>query len=175
MSRSLVTLKRALSVLAAAALIGGCQWAQTLIFGEPHDLKSRETLAKTKPGSKEALTAAREGAHIAFLEVKDYRRALFFYKYLVLYSDDEAERLEAQKHLAEIYFERLTDYDQAVIEYNRLLQLPHDPKENAHFRMNVAKSYFYLNKFAQADAELDIVVRGNPTGQVFFDANLLRA
>jgi tetratricopeptide (TPR) repeat protein len=156
-------------------VLPGCQWVRGLFQNQDYDLKQLETIAKTESGSPQALEAARDGARISFLEIKDYKRALFFYKYLVLYSEDEAERKEAQKHLAEIYFERLTDYDQAVVEYNRLLQLPHAPREGAEYRMNVAKSYFYLNKFSQADAELDLVVRSNPTGNMFFDANLLRA
>jgi tetratricopeptide (TPR) repeat protein len=168
-------INRLAPVLLLVFSLGGCQWFSSAAKDDSASLKELETTAKTKPGSKEALLAAQTGARVAFLEAKDYKRALFFYKYLVLYSESEIERREAQKHLAEIYFERLSDYEQAVVEYNRLLQLPHAPKENTEYRMNVAKSYFYLNKFVQAEAELDLVIRSNPLGTTLFDANLLRA
>jgi tetratricopeptide (TPR) repeat protein len=168
------TTKTLLCCLALLSL-SSCQWVSKMFGGGSADLKQMELSAKTQPGTKDALSAARTGARIAFLEVKDYRRALFFYKYIVLYSDDEKERSEAQRHLAEIYFERLTDYDQAVLEYNRLLELPHGEKEGIDFRMNIAKSYFYLNKFSQAEAELDMVLRNNSNDTIHFDANLLKA
>lgn len=174
MSPSRATHKAA-TALVVATILSSCQWFSS--FTEPADkgIKQKETIAKTNPGTKEALIAAREGAKIAFLDVKDYRKALFFYKYIILYSHDEAERREAQKHLAEIYFERLTDYEQAVVEFNRLLELPHGKKEGAEYRMSIAKSYFYLNRFSQADAELDLVIRNDPVEATLFDANLLRA
>ncbi|MEQ1876329.1 MAG: tetratricopeptide repeat protein [Bdellovibrionia bacterium] len=164
----------AAALFLAVALVS-CQWIQSFTRPADKGLRDYESVAKTKPGTKEALVAAREGARVAFLDVKDYRKALFFYKYLVLYSDDEQERRDSQKHIAEIYFERLTDYDQSVVEYNRLLALPHGKKENADYRMSIAKAYFYLNRFSQADAELDLVIRNDPVGPVLFDANLLRA
>jgi tetratricopeptide (TPR) repeat protein len=155
----------------------GCQW-----FNGPgsktsikRDLRELESIAKTKPGSKEALSAAREGSQTAFVEKKDYHRALFFFKYIILYSEDESERREAQKTLAEIYFERLNNYEQAIIEYNRLLELPHENAEKFQYRMNVARSNFFLSKFSQAESEIDLVLKSEPKDKNYFEAKLLLA
>ncbi|MGZ3745816.1 MAG: tetratricopeptide repeat protein, partial [Pseudobdellovibrionaceae bacterium] len=65
-------------------------------------LSSLDKVMKRAPESDYAVKAARDGARIASLEIKDYKRALEYYKFLVLHSKDSDERVNAQKQLASI-------------------------------------------------------------------------
>lgn len=107
------------------------------------------------------LASAREAARLADLEVKDYKRAVEFYRFLVLYSPNTDERKQAQTQIALIDFDHLNDYKNAILEFNRLLGLTHSQHEEATYRLAIAKSYYYLNNFNQAEEEIDTLLRGN--------------
>lgn len=174
-----------MGLLLFCSMNSSCSWFQreTEIESAQKDVEAArydeavfklEKLVKSHPESKDALDAARMGTKITFLEIKNYEKALFFYKHLVLYSPNESERLESQKKVAEIYFERLSDHGQAVTELNKLLQLKHHPEEELRFRMNLAKANFYLSRFQQAEAEVDLVMEKNIPADMLFDAQLLK-
>jgi tetratricopeptide (TPR) repeat protein len=133
-----------------------------------------DRLIKADREGPDALEAARLGAKLAFLEVKDYPHALLFFEHLVLYSPDAGERLESQKRIAEIYFERTSEHDKAIIEFNKLLQLSLPKAEEMQIRMNLAKSLFYLNRFQESESELEIILDQEKTGPRAFEAKLLK-
>lgn len=132
-------------------------------------------MVQRNPETEQAVIAAREGARIAFFETKDYRLALNLFKHLVLYSKDEHERREAQKKIATIYYEHLADYQNAVAEFYRLLDLPHSPEEEFEDRFAIAKSQYFLNRFFQAQAELDALLKKDIPKDQMFDALMLKA
>jgi len=131
-------------------------------------------LVKADREGPQALDAARLGAKLAFLEVKDYPNALLFFQHLVLYSPDAHERLESQKRIAEIYFERTSEHDKAIVEFNKLLQLDLPKDEEIKIRLHLAKSLFYINRFAEAESEIDIILEHEKEGPRAFEAKLLK-
>lgn len=122
-----------------------------------------------------ALQAAQEAGRIAYYELKDYEKAVGYYKHVVIYSTDPNARLEAQKLIAEINFENLQNYPQAVTEFNRLLELPHQKAEGLRYRMAVARSYFYMNNFFQALVEAEGILARDYEPKDHFDAAELKA
>jgi tetratricopeptide (TPR) repeat protein len=114
-----------------------------------------ERVIQRDHNSKLAIEAARRGARTAYLEAKDYKRALDFNRQIVLLSSESEERVNAQKQIAEIEFSDLANYEQAIIEYNKLLSLPHSAGDGFHYQLNVAKAYFQLNNFVQSGVEAD--------------------
>lgn len=133
-----------------------------------------DRLVKANREGPDALEAARLGAKLSFLEVKDYPHALLFFQQLVLYSPESGERLESQKRIAEIYFERISEHDKAVIEFNKLLQLELPPEDEVQVRLNLAKSLFYINRFQEAESEIDLILEKSKAGQKAFEAKLLK-
>ncbi len=120
--------------------------------------------------------AAREAAKIAFFEVKNYQKALSFYRLLVLKSPDLNERVEAQRKIVEVYFEHFQDYPRAVQEISSILQLPSvDLPEKQRLRMSLAKAYYYQNDFKQSQSEIAQLLKTNPPAEIRFNAELLNA
>ena len=138
-------------------------------------LKILQGIREHDPDGPRAVIAARLGARVAQVDVKDYGAAVDFYKHLVLRSDDPKERKAAQKNVAQIYFENLQDYNQAVFEYERLVKLELSPDEAFRYRLNLAKSHFHLNNLTQADHELDTLLSRKLQPDEIFDAKLLKA
>lgn len=132
-----------------------------------------EKLIKRNPQADLSLRAAKEGARVAYYDLSNYRRAVEFNRYVVLYSKSAKDREEAQQKIAEINFSNLQDYKQAILEYNRLLELPHSKEQELAYKMNVARSYFYLNNFFQALVEAENILTQFPKG--VFDAMELKA
>lgn len=122
-----------------------------------------------------AIQSAREASKICFFELKDYKRAIDFYKHLVLYSPYPDERIQSQKQIAIIYFDHVIDYEKAILEYNRLLEMPHALDEEAFIRMNIARAYYHLNNFMQSEIEADSILKINVTGDKKFDVLMLKA
>lgn len=134
-----------------------------------------DDILHVEPSSEIALKAARDGARIASLEVKDYNRAVPFYRHLVFHSHEPSETIVAQKQLIEIYFEQLQDYPRAIEEISRLLQVEKDVGQRTDYRVKLARSYFHMNNFAQASAELEEILRGPHGSEADFDLKLLKA
>jgi hypothetical protein len=70
-----------------------------------------DQVVKRNGNAKVTLEAAREGARITFFETKDFNKAIYFHRFMVLKSTDQKERLESQKQIAEIYFNNLQKYN----------------------------------------------------------------
>lgn len=138
-------------------------------------LSRYEDLLKVQPSHLLALQGAREGARIATFEVKDYQRALLFYRHLVLYSDSSAENLEAQRQIIDIYFEHLQDYPRAIEEISRFLPVEKDIEVRIEYRVKLARSYFHMNNFVQASAEVEEILRKPESHKFDFDLKLLKA
>ncbi len=122
------------------------------------------------PKSPVGLQAAAKAARICHYELKKFTEAILFYRNIVLYSNNESERIAAQKEIAELYFTQLLDYPQAITEYQKLLTLKLTPDEEDEDRFAVAKSYFYDNNFFQARVEADTLLKKSKNPQVVFDA-----
>jgi tetratricopeptide (TPR) repeat protein len=134
-----------------------------------------QTIVSHQPDSDRALRAARQGARIAHLEMKNYPQAVEFYKIIILKSQDPQERKNAQKNVAQIYFENLLDYEKAVIEYERLLKLTESPEEAFRYRLNLAKSHLQLNNVDQATNELDVILSQKLQPDEIYEAKSLKA
>lgn len=144
-----------------------------------HDYKSAvsqfQTIIQNQPDSERSISAARQGARLAHLELKNYPLAVFFYRHLILKAHDHEERKTAQKYIAQIQFENLLDYDQAVLEYEKLLRMDNPPSAASRYRLNLAKSHFHLNNLDQAANEIDILLSHKPTEDEIFEAKTLKA
>jgi tetratricopeptide (TPR) repeat protein len=111
------------------------------------------------PESSEAIASAREAARISLFETKKFSDAVMFYEHLVRFSSQERERREAQQKIADIYFEKLTDYARAIEEFNKLLLIRAAGPEEAEYRYKLAKAHFYLNRFDEAQNEIDRAIK----------------
>jgi outer membrane protein assembly factor BamD (BamD/ComL family) len=131
----------------------GIKKVETSNFKEA--IEDFETIIKKFPENRESIEAALEGAKVSRLQNKDFSKALFFLKHIILYSKDVEERLEAQKKIVSILLEEQNDYKSAVIELNRLIVQLKNKSEIADYKMKLAKSYFYLNDLTQATHEVD--------------------
>jgi tetratricopeptide (TPR) repeat protein len=110
--------------------------------------------------------AAQEAARIAAFDQKNYKKSAEYFNKVVLFSQNNQERLQAQFDLVSIYFNHLTDYESTIKEINKLLPLMTEPSERAVLRMNLARSYFYTNNFTQADLEANEITKSE-NGDIF--------
>jgi tetratricopeptide (TPR) repeat protein len=133
-----------------------------------------EKVMARDPENKLAIEAAREGARISFYEIKDFKKTADFYRHIVLYSKDSAERLKAQKQIADIYFGQMTDYKQAVIELNKAISMLSEPDDVAKYKVNLARAYYYQNNFFQAESEVDEFLRGKTSNENRFEMLVLK-
>jgi len=144
--------------------------------GETMDAIQRcQRILAKEPRSKNGLGAARLAARLALLDLKDARLAITFYRHLIMYSPDSAERRSAQITIAQILYERLNDYRAAIAEYSKLVGMATDPAEEFQFRMPLAKSYYFLNNYVQARAELKTLLTKDIPLSDRFDILLLLA
>lgn len=127
------------------------------------------------PESDYAIESAREAAHIAYFETREFKLAEEFYTHLVKYSRDEKERREAQKSIANIYFEKLNDYKKSIEEFNKLLILRNSNEEQVDYHFKIARALFYLNQFQDALKEVDSAVRINDNHEQEFELKVFRA
>jgi tetratricopeptide (TPR) repeat protein len=133
-----------------------------------------DKVVKRNSGSKVTVDAAREGARVAFFEVKDYEKAIYFHQFLVLNSADERERVESQKQIATIYFNNLQNYQKAIIEFSKLQQMHLNDYEQALNKINLARAQYYLNNFFQAESEIDSLLKLRSDDNIRFNATMLK-
>ncbi len=128
-------------------------------------------------GSKAELSliAAQKIAEISEMNTHDYQKALSTYKFIIVNSSLDYERVDAQKKMANLYFNQLADYKQSITEYSRLLELPHSPKETLLYRMNLARAYYYQANIFQALVEIDVLLKESHDENVSFEGMLLKA
>ncbi len=173
-----------LGLIAIISLIS-CTSAEELEYKEAESAKDKgqftqaiihyEKTIRRAPKSKFALKSSREAARIASTETKDFKKAIEFYRHLVVYSKDINERTSAQRQIAQIYFDQLTDYNKAIVEYSRLLEGTHTQEELVQYRLSIARSYYYLNNFSQAESEVaDLLVLPQINDQLKFDLLMLK-
>jgi tetratricopeptide (TPR) repeat protein len=138
-------------------------------------LSSLDRVIKRAPESDYAVKAARDGARIASLEVKDYKRAVGYYQSLVLHSKDPEERISAQKQLASTYFDQLQNYDKAIIELNKLIRDTESDVDIARYKLDIARANYYQNNFFQAHSELDELLKLHVDDSERFSAWVLKS
>lgn len=138
-------------------------------------LSGFDRVLKRAPESDYALKAAREGARIAVLELKDYKRAVTYHKFLVLHANDPHERVSSQKQLASIYFDQLQNYDQAILELNKLVTESETDVEIARYKLDIARANYYQNNFFQSQSELDDLLKRNVDDNERFAALVLKS
>lgn len=132
-----------------------------------------DKVTKRSPETGLGIRAAREAARVSFYEVKNHKKAAEYLKLLILWSRDPADRMQAQQQLAAIYFDNLQDYKSAVVEYYKLAQLSKTVAEEAQYRTNLARAHYYLNDFAQAEIEIQSVLKLKTDTKTRFAAQTL--
>jgi tetratricopeptide (TPR) repeat protein len=140
-----------------------------------HALLLYDHVLKRAPDSEYALKSARDGARIASLELKDYKKAITYLQFLVLNSKDPKERVSAQKQLAAMYFDQLQNYDKAILEYNRLIDSSDSETERAAYKLDIARANYYQNNFFQAQSELDQLLKMRVEDEDRFSAIVLQS
>lgn len=138
-------------------------------------LASIDRVLKRAPESETAVKAARDGARVAALETKDYKRAVNYHQFIVVHSKNPEERLNSQKQLASIYFDQLQNYERAIVELNKLLRDSESDAEQARFKLDIARANYYLNNFFQAHSELDELLKMNIAEAERFSALVLKS
>lgn len=120
------------------------------------------------------LKSAREGSKISFYEIKDFNKAVKFYRIIILSSQDPDERILAQKQIVSIYFDHLSDYQNAVLELNKLIPMLSNLSEQTDYKIKLARAYYYQNNFIQAENEVDEFLSKNIAADLKFDMYLLK-
>lgn len=176
--------KRLIKSWAIALLIFSCTPPEGRDFKEGQAQASRqnfsqslvyfERAAKRTPQSLWAMRAAREGARVAYLELKDYKKAADFYHHLVMHSDDNAERIDSQRRLGEIYLDNLQDYPKAIVEFSRLIEQKLSDQEIGHYRLGLARAYYYQNNLFQAESEISEALKLKIEPPLRFNATMLK-
>lgn len=132
-----------------------------------------EKVIKRDPNSSLGIRSAKEAARISLYEIKDYKKAIEFYKNIIIQSKDPSDRFMAQKAIASIYFDNLQNYNAAIAEYTKIIQMNLTPSEEAIYRTNIARAYYYLNDFNQAEFEIKEVMKLDISDDNRFSATLL--
>ena len=168
-----------------AFLTAGCFWSgsQSEIEKAEKALKQEnykkavfhlDRVIKSQKDEPVALEAARKAARSSVFFLKNYQKALQYYRYILIYSDDTKERYRTQIQIAKIYFEYLTDYEQAISEYSRLLEIANDKNDRIRFRKKIARSYFFLKNFYQSKTEIENILKENPHKEQIYEVLFLR-
>jgi tetratricopeptide (TPR) repeat protein len=144
--------------------------------GEPREaIEDYERAVHYAPESAAGLEAARRGGGICLYELKNYLKAIFFFRHIVRHGQKVVEVRWAQQRLAEIYYEKLNNYAQAVVEYERLRESELTPEEAAEYSLKLGRSYFYLANFDQAISEAKEFITKYPQSPAKFQMMLLEA
>lgn len=132
-----------------------------------------ENTIKLSPNSIWAVNASREAARVSLYEIKNYKKAIFFNRQLVLYSNDPEERIKAQKEIAYINVDNLQNYQQSIVEFNKLLQMTEKDSDIATYKLSIARAFYYLNNFNQAQSEINEASRLKIPDEIMFDLLIL--
>ena len=180
----LISVSRKVLFLIISLQIVACHWDK-----QPINFRRAEKLRKVNKFS-EALThyekvialkqnelsfkAAGKAARLSEFHLKQFWKALGFYRYLVIHSTKEAERVSSQERIVNIYFDKLADYKMALVEINRLLEISHTKEKRIGYQLKAAKSYFYLGDFRQAEVELNVILSKKLSDKHQFEAMSLK-
>ncbi len=115
-------------------------------------------------------------AWLNYFYLKDFKKALQFYKYVVVHSPSRDERFSSQEKIIDIYFHKFGDYISSISEISKLLEVGHMKNEmKAEYKLKLAKSYFYLGDFIQAEIEADdLLSMTGIAGKYKFETLLLK-
>lgn len=137
-------------------------------------LEVLESALQRNYSSNDAEKIVRLAARVAFFEVKDFERAIKFYRLLLIKTGEPAEREDCQKKIVALLYDKLKNYAETIKEVSLLLALELSEEEVFSYRMILAKSYFQLNKFYQAKTEVDILMSGKLSDDQLFQALLFK-
>lgn len=151
--------------------------AESSLKNKEHEsaLDLYERVIKRSEDNDLSVKAAKQGARVAQYETKEFQKALYFLKFIIINSGSQTERMDAQKRLANIYFENIADYESAIHHFNRLLEVSNLPDEKKKYRFSIAKAYFYLHQFFQAASEIELLLQEDLGREVQFEALRLKA
>ena len=116
---------------------------------------------KRNPESEIALLAAEKAAVVMVEELGMYSEALDLYRFLIIKSQDPEKVKTYQLKLAMVMFENIQDFSGAIEEFNKLIRLETDNSKRTEYKTFVAKSFFNLNKFYQAQVEVEEILKGD--------------
>lgn len=129
-----------------------------------------EQIVKRNDKSNKVLEAAQLGAKIALFEIKDYAKSIFFLRTIVHKSQNYEEIKIAQIQIALIYFEQLQDYQEAIILFNKIIESDDNKKNVIDLRLKLARAYFYINNYEQSEKELNLILKDNPSEEIYFQS-----
>ena len=89
-----------------------------------------------------SIKSARRAAWLSYFQLKKFRKALKFYKYLVIHSGSEEEKISSQEKIISIYSDKLADYKSSLSEISRLLEITLTDEKRVEYELKLAKSYF---------------------------------
>ena len=125
-------------------------------------------------GDAVSVQAARKSAHLSYFNLKRFQESLVFYRYLVLHSKSEKERVFSQEQIVSVYFDKFSNYTLALSEINRLLEMVVEGKKRVRYKLKAAKSYFYLGEFEQALVEVDSILSQSASDLYKFEVMSLK-
>ncbi|HPI39488.1 MAG TPA: tetratricopeptide repeat protein [Pseudobdellovibrionaceae bacterium] len=166
-------------------ILAGCYQSPKSIFQEGVSLQKNQEFHKASEKFEQliyksevdefTLKAAKEGSQLNFFQIKNYKNALKFLRYIVLNSQNQEERLSAQKQIISIYFDHEQDYKNSIKEISKFIFL-NEKNSNlvGQYRLDLAKSYMHLENLEQALAEINGILNDRPSEGLKFDALLLK-
>ena len=133
-----------------------------------------ERMLKRNPETSEALAAARQGFRTSYYDLKDYKKAIEFLRFVILKSQDSKERIALQTQLATIYFDHLQDYEKSIEEFGRLTGVPLSDADSMKVRFYLAQAYYHKNDFFQAKSELRELLQKSMSSDLRFNVLILQ-
>ena len=118
------------------------------------------------------LQAAKQGLYILKYSIKNEledklkghsknRLQIRYLRLILIYSQDEVERLSSQKSIADIYFNTIKDYHKAIEELSRLFTFNLSKSQILEIRLKISKSYYHIGKLQQARIELEKIEKNS--------------
>lgn len=121
-----------------------------------------------------SVRAASQAAWLSYFHLKKFQKALNFYRYVVVHSDSQSEKISSQEKIVNIYFDKLADYKSSLSEISRLLKITQTDEKRVEYELKLAKSYFYLGDFKQAQVEVEATLSRSLLDRRQFEALSLK-
>lgn len=141
---------------------------------EEFSLSERYLLKAFSHRKEKAVPAAEKLVQIYRHHIKNYKKMLFFYDYIIYKAESLQKRKKAQEEKAKFFFE-MAKYPTAVAEYEKLIRLPNTLKEEVRYRKYLAKSYYFVSGTKQAFIELDKLLRKKISKKTQFEVLFLKS
>ncbi|MBT4760198.1 MAG: hypothetical protein HOO06_00750 [Bdellovibrionaceae bacterium] len=122
-------------------------------------VRNYENVIKLDPRSKRAIISAKKAVRILHFDLLDFEKATQLYEYLILNSKEKEEVRVYQTHIASIFYDKLQNYNRSINEFNKLLKIEKNTDVQNDIRLKIVKSYFNLNKFYQAQIEIEKLLK----------------